>query len=190
MADDRDPEDYIVLGTVRSPGVVRFPGLGKEKRWNVKSAKGQQGASMTLDGDDPGTVTAEFYLTDTRPEDGGPTDVELWEDFHKLIESTTPIGGKPTALPVSNPDCARHRFTAFTNGGISGPVYDGRGGRTMTVKFREYVPPKPKPVAKAAAKPAQTYATTDEGRRSPPPDDPNAAAKRELAELTDQARRP
>jgi hypothetical protein len=190
MADDRDPEDYIVLGGVRSPGVVTFPGLGREKRWNVKSAKGQQGASMTLDGDDPGKVIASFYLTDEVPEGGGPTDVELWEDFAKLIESTTPIGGKPTALPVSNPDLARHRYTAFTNGGIAGPTYDGRGGRTYQVTFREYAPAKPKAVSKPAAKPTQTYANTDEGGRSPPPDDPNAAAKRELAELTNQAKRP
>lgn len=204
MADDRQPEEYLILGSLRSPGVVTLSGHDREKRWNVKSAKGQEGASMTLDGDDPGEFQASFYLTDEIPEDGGPTDVELWEDFQKLIESTTPTGGKPTALPISHPDLLRNRYTAVVNGGVSGCLHDGKGGRTYQVKFREYVPPKPKPVQKAAAKPTQQYAANPEndvqgtGRREgtststrdAPRNDPNAAAKRELAELNQIARQP
>jgi hypothetical protein len=196
MADDRQPEEYLILGNLRSPGVVTLTGHDREKRWNVKSAKGQEGASMTLDGDDPGQFQASFYLTDSVPDDGGPTDVALWEDFQKLIESTTPVGGKPTALPIVHPDLLRNRYTSVVNAGVSGCLHDGKGGRTYQVKFREYVPPKPKPVQKAAAKPSQQYAANPAndvigtGTRESPKNDPNADAKRELAELTNQARQP
>ena len=108
-----------------------------------------------------------------------------------MIESTT-NGPKPTALPIYHPDLARNGFTSVVKSSISGLQYDGRGGATVVVEFIEYRPPKPKPAAKAQPKPAEpvTYANTNEGPRSPPPEDPNAAAKKELSGLVDQASAP
>lgn len=177
---DVDPLDYILLGTTQSPGVVFLSGHDRVKDWDIQPAKGQTGASSNLNGDPIGKFQAEFYLADEE-------DFAAWESFQRLIESTT-NGPKPVALPIYHPDLARNRFTEVTNGGISGAIHDGRGGKSFQVTFVEYRPPKPKPSAKAQAKPAQTYATTDEGRRSPP--DPNAEAKRELAGLLDEARKP
>jgi hypothetical protein len=100
-------------------------------------------------------------------------------------------GPTPIALPIYHPDLARNKFTEVVNGGVGGMRHDGKGGRLVQVTFQEHKPPKPKPSAKAKAKPAQTYANTNEGGRSPPaPEDPNAAAKRELSGLVDEARKP
>lgn len=177
---DVDPRDYILLGSTQSPGVVTLTGHDRNKDWDIKAAKGSTGASSSLNGDPIGSFQAEFYLADDE-------EFAAWESFQRLIESTT-NGPTPVALPIYNPDLALNRFTEVVNGGIGGVLHDGRGGRTVQVKFNEHKPPKPKPSAKAKAKPAQTYANTDEGKRSPP--DPNADAKRELAGLVDEARRP
>ena len=70
---------------------------------------------------------------------------------------------------------------------MGGLVHDGNGGATVTVKFIEYKPPKPKPAAVAKAKPGGGKAAAP-GKPAKP--DPNAAAKAELAQLTALARQP
>ncbi len=184
--------DKIVLGTASSPGKVTLNGHDREKNWNVAKSKGTVGASSTLNGDDLGEFEATFELGGDGYEEEIRNDVlrdelEQWDDFQRLIESTT-NGPKPVALPIYHPDLARNRYTEVVNRGVGGVVHDGKGGAMVKVKFGEHRPPKPKPVAKAVSKPSQTYATTDEGRRSPP--DPNAAAKAELAGLLTEARKP
>lgn len=195
------PEDFdldleqstFLLGTTRSPGVTKFTGLSRKPKWDVKEADGQNGASMSLKGKPLGTFTASIYLVD----DGSPGESQFsaWRSFRRLIMSTID-GPTPTALPISNPDVNEAGYTEVVlgNGGITGPEYDGRGGRTYSVEFSEYKPAKSKPAAKPVPKPAgqtQTIANTDEGPRYPPPKpDPNADAKRELAALQDEASRP
>lgn len=196
MADDRTPESYIVLGGVRSPGVIPPGGItghDREKNWQVQNAKGQHGASMTLDGDNPGQFQITFYLTDEEPESGDPSDLALWDDFQKLIESTTPKGGKPSALPIEHPDLARNHFTSVVEGMVGGCIHDGKGGRTYQVKFREFIPPKPKPVQKPAPASSSSYAAdsaNDVQGTGTRDNDPNQAAKDQLAELTNQAQQP
>lgn len=175
----------IVLGTVRSPGKVTLSGHDRDKAWDIKGAKGQVGASSSLNGDPVGQFVATFQLADDNID--GLTDFDLWEDFQRLIESTT-NGPTPVALPIYHPDLARNRFTEVTNGGIGGMIHDGKGGATVKVKFLEYRPPKPKKPAAAKAKPyGETEGDIGTGRRV---EDPNAAAKRELARLTEEANKP
>jgi hypothetical protein len=181
--------DSIVFGTMRSPGLVTLSGHDRDKKWDVKPAKGHTGASMTLNGDDPGSFTATFALAD----DSNPRYIDLdtpsvfdrWDEFQKLIESTT-NGPKPFALPIYHPDLARNRFTEVINAGVGGMVPDGKGGKTVTVKFKEYKPAKKKksgsPTAKASG-PRVGVTTVSKP-------DPNAEAKAELAGLLEQARRP
>lgn len=185
MSEERAPEDYIVLGNMRSPGTCTLSGHDRTKNWDIKAAKGLAGASSSLNGDDVGQFDVEFYLADQ-------ADFDAWDDFQRLIESTT-NGPKPFALPIYHPDLARNHFTEVTNGGVGGVRHDGRGGRLVKVKFLEYKPPKPKPIAKATAKPGGKVATGGGGEFGPPPPpkpDPNADAKRELAALLEEARRP
>jgi hypothetical protein len=181
--------DYIVLGATRSPGVVKLIGHDRDQNWDVQAAKGSTGASSTLEGEPVGQFQASFYLASS-PGDDGVSDFDRWEDFQRLIESTT-SGPKPTALPIYHPDLARNRFTEVSNGGVGGMLHDGRGGATVIVKFIEYRPPKPKPAAKAQPKAggssaagARTGVTTIERP------DPNAAAKAKLNELLAEARKP
>ena len=137
-------------------------------------------------GDPIGQFTATFYLAEFGP-NGAPTnDFENWEDFQRLIESMT-NGPTPIALPIYHPDLARNKFAEVSSGGVGGLVHDGNGGATVTVKFIEYKPPKPKPAAVAKAKPGGGKAAAP-GKPAKP--DPNAAAKAELAQLTALARQP
>lgn len=185
--DEIDDElSHITLGTMRSPGVVRLSGHGRKLNWDVKEAKGQTGASSSLNGRPLGEFDAEFTLADDGSTDG-PTDFDLWEDFARLCWSTV-NGPTPVALPIYHPDLARNLYTEVVLRHMGEMIHDGKGGAIVKVKFGEHAPPKPKPPAQAKVKPAQTMATTDEGRRSPP--DPNAAAKQELASLLNEAKQP
>src|SRR5690606_29962779 len=168
-------EEYsvIILGTVASPGTVTLQGHDRNKEWDIKAAKGQTGASSALNGDPVGQFQATFYLAADN-QDGEPDDFDRWEDFQRLIESTT-RGPTPVALPIYHPDLARNGFTAVANGGIGGMAHDGKGGAIATVKFLEYKPPKPKPVVSAKAKPGSSAAASATSKPAKP--DPNAAAK-------------
>jgi hypothetical protein len=181
----------VVLGTMRSPGVVTLRGHNREKTWDVKTAKGQVGASSSKQGDPIGEFTATFQLADDGDNGDGPGDFDVWEDFQRLLESIVD-GPTPKALPIYHPDLARQHYTEVSVRSIGGMIHDSMGGATVEVKFIEYKPPKPKPAAKAQPKP---YAQGNEGdigtgRRVSEREDPNAAAKRELAGLLDEARQP
>lgn len=171
--------DYVILGITRSPGICRITGADREKDWDVKKAKGQTGATSTLNGDPVGTFEIEFTLSSEE-------DFERWDGFQALIESTV-RGPRPIALPIYHPDLSRAGYTEVVCGGVGGRVYDGRGGATHKIKFLEYRPPKPKKPAKAAAKPGSSAAGAAGGAAVR--EDPNAAAKRELAGLLAEARR-
>ncbi len=185
--DDDQAYGTILLGTTRSPGVCTVSGHDRNENWDVQKAKGSTGASSQLNGRDIGTFKVSFYLVDDGMADPGRSQFDRWDQFEKLVRSLTD-GTKPVVLPIYHPFLARQGFTEVSNAGVGGMVEDGKGGATVTVTFIEYKPPKAKPAAKAQAKPAQTYANTDEGKRSPP--DPNQAAKNELAGLVNEAKKP
>lgn len=179
------PEYYyrILLGYRWSPGVVTFTGHDREQDWDVQKAKGDEGASSKLNGLPVGGFQASFYLAD---------DDELfeWYAFRRLIESTT-SGPEPFALPIFHPDLAINGYTDVSNGGIGGLLRDERGGCTVPVKFIEYRPPRPKPPAKATSKGrGKKAASATPGQGEPEEPDPNAAAKRELASLVEEAKKP
>lgn len=178
------PEAYsrIILGTTPSPGTVTLTAVGRPKNWNIQRAKGSTGASTSLEGDDPGEFTADFYLAD----DSDGSQFNDWEVFQRLLESTV-NGPTPKALPVYHPDLARAGYSEVTLKGISGPVHDGRGGATYTVQFLEFLPPKPKPPRKPKAAPPSDGSGEEFG---PPLPDPNREAKERLAALVDQASEP
>lgn len=177
--DIDDLLSVIVLGTTTSPGVVKLSGHDRNKDWDNQKAKGSTGASSKLNGDPIEPFTCTFTLAGDGQDE--VDDFERWEEFQRLIESTT-NGPKPVALSIFHPDLARQRITKVTNAGVGGMVHDGKGGATVVVKFQEYKPPKPKPVAKATAKGGST------AKAAAP--DPNAARKAELAALYDEATKP
>ena len=177
--------DAVILGGVRSPGLVVLAGHDRAKNWDIKAAKGSTGASTTLNGDAPAKFTATFTLANDEAIEGasGPSDFAQWDEFQKLIESTT-NGPKPFALRIYHPDLARNRITEVTNGGVSGLKHDGKGGSSVVVTFLEYKPAKKKASGNPTAKAGRTGTTTLEKP------DPNAAAKAELAGLLTEAKKP
>lgn len=177
-------EEYsaIILGTARSPGVVTLSGHDRAKNWDVKAAKGQTGASSSLGGDPIGTFKASFYLASDNLDEDEDDDFARWDRFQFLLQAMN-AGPAPAALPIYHPDLARNGFTEVAVKSIGGLVHDGKGGATVVVEFLEYRPPRPKPAAKAKAKPGASTAKTTKP-------DPNAAAKAELAGLLAEARKP
>lgn len=176
-----DALDYHTFGTMRSPGVCRIIGADRQLNWDIKEAKGQEGASSTLNGKPLGEFEVEYYLADDGAVSGGQTDFDLWETFQRLVESTV-NGPKPVALPFYHPDTARNHYTEVVLRNMGNMIHDGRGGATIKVKYGEHKPPKPKKPAKAAGKPyAQTEGDIGTGRRVT--EDPNAAAKAQLESL-------
>lgn len=188
MRADENDELFAthLLGTMRSPGVVTFSGHDRPKNWDIKNAKGQAGASTSLNGDNVGSFEASYYLVEDGSEAPGEGQFSQWEVFQRLIKSTTD-GPSPKALPIYHPDLADNGFTEVVNGGVSGCVHDGKGGKTYKVKYLEYKPARPKPAAKAQGGQPQIAGGAVGGASKP---DPNAAAKAELAALLAEARRP
>jgi hypothetical protein len=166
--------DFVVLGSVQSPGKVTLSGHERAQSWDTQKAKGQTGASSTYNGEDVGQFQASFYLA-------SPEEQLKWPAFKRVIESTT-SGGSPKALPIYHPDLAENRFTEVCNAGIGGAIRDSQGGVTYQVKFIEYRPPKPKPSSTATPQPGA--GTTDGVDTSY---DPNREARRELASVLDEA---
>jgi hypothetical protein len=172
----------LVIGTLTTPGSVVLSGHDRNEDWDVQAAKGSTGASSKLNGKPIARFSATFSLAGDGEDE--VDDFEQWETCQRLLESTV-NGPTPTALPIYHPDLARQRITEASVESIGGLVYDGKGGATVTVKFIEYRPPKKKPVAKAQAKGGSRG-----GNSAVLADDPNAAAKRELAGLVAEAKRP
>lgn len=175
------PELYDVLildGDRVSPGRVRLVGHDRNKNWDIKAAKGQTGATSTLNGDPLGEFEATFELVDD-PYDG-EDDFAQWELFSRWLFSLV-NGPKPKAVSIYHPDLATNNFTEVTVRSVGGVARQDNGLGIVKVKFGEHRPPKPKPV-----KPASPAAEMKDVTRPERPD-PNAAARQELESLRQQA---
>lgn len=172
VIDDPELYNFITLGGKRSPGVVTLSGHDLVDKWDVKAGAGQTGATTSLNGGDPKTFTATFYLC--RDNSQSVDDFEFWPAFRAVIDST--VSGKvPKPLDVYHPDLAANGITAVCRASVSGTTYDGKGGATIAVKFIEYRPAKKKGGSPNGAK-------SKAGGNAAP--DPNAAALAELQALT------
>lgn len=166
--EDEDLYDVITLGGVRSPGIVKISGHKRKVDWDIKQAKGQKRATTELKAIPLVEFTCEFALTDA-------DDWEKWPAFLELINSTV-AGPKPKALDIYHPDLAEQDIKSVVKAETQGTKHDGKGGQSKVVVFQEYGPPTPKGGAPTASK-------------VKPENDPNAAAKAELAALTAQYQR-
>jgi hypothetical protein len=169
----------ILLGTTFSPGTVTLSDYPRKHDWEDQKPKGTQGSVTVCHGQKNSGFTATFFLADLE-------DVEAWDEFAKLISSTVD-GPKPKALPVYHPDLVRNRITDVVAAEIGTFVHDGKNGASITVKFIEFRPPKPKAAAKPASGGRVGTTTIDTAASRP---DPNREAKRELDALTAQFNSP
>lgn len=169
ILDHEDQFNSIELAGELSPGKVTLSGHDRKVTWDVKSGPGLSGASTTIKEVPPIEFTATFYLV--RDDSQDIDQWEDWNDFVEIIESTV-SGAKPKAVEIYHPDLARQKppITSVCKAMVGGFTDDGKGGRTVVVKFQEYRPPK-----KVSGSPKGSKSTKD---------DPDAAAKAELAALT------
>lgn len=163
--EDEDLFDSFILGGVTSPGQVKsIAGHDRKINWDVKAGSGQSGASTTLK--DIPLIEFTITLFFATLEDFG-----AWFSFRDHVNSTI-SGAKPKALDIYYPDLASNGITSVVLSSMGGVVHDGKGGQTVSIKFQEYKPPKPKGGSPSGSK-----------AKGP---DPNAAANAELAALTAQ----
>jgi hypothetical protein len=172
--DDSELYDGIVLGGVKSPGKVTLSGHDRKINWDVKAGAGQSGATTTLKDIPPIEFSVAFYLL--RDDAQGIDDFIDWPAFRETINSTI-AGPKPKALDIYHPDLAANGIKSVVLASFGGTVHDGKGGQTITVKFQEYKPPKPKTGTPSGSK---------TNGKVPAPPDPNAEANAQLAALTKQ----
>lgn len=146
---DHNQWDYLIVGGVTAPGVVRITGPGLVLGWDIQSPTGMAGGITRRTGEPIKEFDAEFDLSD-EVDANGNSDFTNWDAFQSMLEASAPqgVGKKPHALSVYHPDLARNHITAVTYRGISQTALDGKGGGKITVKFIEYRPPKTlRPVA-------------------------------------------
>lgn len=139
--DHESAYDSIVLAGVRSPGRVTLSGHDRSYDWDVKKAKGAQGASTTYNGEEPSdAIVATFFLV--RDDAEGIDDLEEWPDFLGVVKSAL-ASGSVKALDVYHPDLVANGITQVVPKKIGGVVHDGKGGQTIAITFLEYKAPKP-----------------------------------------------
>jgi len=173
--DNEELFNSIVLGGVKSPGKVTLSGHDRKVTWDVKSAPAQKGATTTLKEIPPIEFSASFYLVKDPAQD--IDNFADWPAFQEVIDSTV-SGSKPKAVDIYHPDLASQKppIVSVCKASVGGFIDDGKGGRTVVVKFQEYSPPKP-----AGGTPAGSST-----KKNPDPNDPDAAAKAQLDALTNQ----
>ncbi|MCK6536119.1 MAG: hypothetical protein L6Q84_24400 [Polyangiaceae bacterium] len=156
-APSQNPDLYnsIVLNGLRSPGVVTLSGHDREHGWDIKEAKGQDGASTTRNGEKVCQFTATFQLSDDPLSD--VDDYATWDSFRTMLQLSMRAKA-PTAMPIFHPDLAAQNITSVCVASVGGVQHDGRGGATVAVKLLEYRPPKKKPVGKPSSKAAKNPA--------------------------------
>lgn len=141
--DDVELFATYLLGGFRSPGVVTFSGHERTVEWDEKKAQGNDGSKDARKGERPIEFEASHYLV-TDPLLAGIDDQYAdWDAFAAVIESTV-SGDTPKALDIYHPDLARNGIKSVQKKSIGGMVYDGKGGATIKVRYREYLPPKEK----------------------------------------------
>lgn len=194
-SQNRDHYNSITLNGMRSPCVVTLSGHDREHSWDVKEAKGQDGASTTRGGEKIAQFTATFSLSDDPLSD--TDDYASWDAFRTMLQLSM-RGKVPTAMPIYHPDLAAQNITSVCVASVGGLQHDGRGGATVAVKLLEYRPPKKKPVGKPSSKNASTNPAVAVGAaldkhmldllKSGPT--PNAQAQATLDDLKKEAEKP
>lgn len=172
--------DAIVLGGVRSPGFVTLSGHARSEKWDIKDGDGQDGASTTRKGKKVAQFSASFRLV--KDPVLGVDEYAEWDSFLPTLKSTT-ASKAPVALDIYHPDLAELGIGSVVIEEIGGKVHDGKGGATVSVKFLEYSPPKPKSGSPKGSK-------GNSEPFGPPKPDPNADAKAELDAVLAEASGP
>ena len=175
---------HLILGQMRAPGIVELSGHDRNENWDIQKASGTEGATSKLNGSDLAEFDATFTLSADSDDEYGHNDFTRWEEFQELIDSTT-NGPEPVALPIYHPDLARQRIRYVVKRSVGGMRRLDDGTGIVVVKFGEHRPSKPKAAAKPVAKDANGNGYGVRQR-----EDPNEAAKKELASLLEKAQAP
>ena len=181
IVDNPEEYRYIVTAGVRSPGVVTLSGHDRAVKWDTKPAPGQVGATNSFTGIGLGEFTALFELATA-------DELDAWADYQQLLKSTF-SGPTPKALPIYHPDLAENDFTEVVVKSLGGKTYTVDLMCRVRVVFVEFRPSRDKRVSKATAQSRPNRTVSQPGGASED-NDPNAAARAELASLVEQANAP
>jgi hypothetical protein len=143
--------DRVVIAGYELPGICSVDAEHRRKL-DKKNAKGEDGATITDDGEDqaPVEVRVELYT------------LEDWNRFQQVVPHINPKGpGKRVGVSIDYPTLALFGITTIYVEAVSVPKFDGkRQFMTCTIRATEWRPP---PKAAKASK----STTTDESKDSP-----------------------
>lgn len=133
-------QDYIVLGSLRSPGICVVRNGSSPRKWDERQGYGFSGATTVFMG--TGLARPEVDIILWEPEDG--LQWALWRIFAELLKKPSP--GKPiTGLGIQHPqlNAPPLSITDVVVEDVSQWTQDDDGLWTCTIKFIEYRRPLP-----------------------------------------------
>lgn len=133
----------VVLGPVTLPGVCVVTSK-KGRDVDFKKAPEQDGGTDTDKGSTPGEVTISVTLKASQ--------WELWQQIAPQIDPNRP-GATTAPLEIRHPEPNSRGIRNVRVLDISGGTPTAKGGKTFTIKCREWFP-APKPTKKGAKKDA------------------------------------
>lgn len=137
-----------------TPGIIGRGGVtgwDREQDWDIKKAKGKQGATMTDQGSAPTSGAIEIQLWRTGESPDFVHDFDDWENDYRPMLETARVKGE--ALVVGHPIINGAGVTSVVVKKI-GPLTDkGRGLWTVKVELLEFLKPKAAGGTPSAAKP-------------------------------------
>lgn len=182
--------DSITIAGVDFTGRVTVSGDALKPKADSHHARGHNGRRRRAVGHD----TVDFTVTlSAFPEDDDTIEdlhIEEMNAIYARLSDESPTGQDAAAFPIAYPSLAFARIFQATVESITLPEFEAGGTVNLTIKFKSYKAPVPRPVrttatpAETAATPAvvrpngSTIAPIDAGPRVAPPSQSGAAAPR------------
>ena len=139
-----NPQDYVMLGGQRTPGIATITGFRRPRRWDVRSSDGMAGANLVYRGQPLMTGKLIILLTSTE-------DFRAWESFRTVLAPLPPVPATATDaifvrqrgkfLDISHPQLDElniHRVVVEEDGQLE-QTDDGQW--TVEISLKEHRPP-------------------------------------------------
>jgi hypothetical protein len=178
----------IVTAGLSSPGAIPkkgISGFGIKNDWEVKKAKGKDGASITKNGKPQkiGSVRFQLWRDGTNP--GDPDDFADWDAYRIALQALDEAGA---AIDIQHPLINDQGVTSVVINEIHMPEEVAPGMWEAAIDFGEWLP-TPKPATGTPSGSAASDGTTANGQGDAggAPPTSQSAEEKELAETAAEA---
>ena len=139
-----NPQDFVMLGGKRTPGIATITGFRRPRRWDERASTGMAGATLVYRGQPLQSGKLIILLTSTE-------DFDAWASFRAVLEPLPPVPATQTdaifirqrgrILDISHPlldDLNIHRVVVEEDGQ---PEQTDDGQWTVEIALKEHRPP-------------------------------------------------